>query len=363
VVKKNLEAFLGFQEGKGKTSADLTGNGHHATLSGASWGKGYAHVDTGSGRILVATGAAMLSPSFTYDLWFEAGSTSGSGRLLAQAQKVGGKGPDVLERSQRVAMRINNQGSTFNVPTVGTRSNSKPPDHYGKSADKFHKNSGPEHLIITHDAKARIVRMFLGLKGQPIMLTFQATYNGAYQVDTGSLGLGNVPKSDRVFKAKYYQFAYYKRPLTFSVNGARQVTSGEVLTNHVAGPNAKIPGPGPPDSGPAKDTAAPPVDAAGRDRSAVDARPNTPADAGGSSSGEIESGCACKAGPGDQGSSLRSSPVPWFFLLACFLSLIRRSAQGRNHPSPRRPGTECLRSEHGDPGYTRTTCIEFPSSG
>ena len=57
--------------------------------------------------------------------------------------------------------------------------------------------------------------MFLGLRGQPLLLTFQATYNGPYKVDAGPLGLGNVPQSDRVFWAKYYQLAYYNRPLTF----------------------------------------------------------------------------------------------------------------------------------------------------
>jgi len=167
---------------------------------------------------------------------------------MAQAAEVGGKGPDVLERSNRVAMRLNNQGAVFDEPTVGSRSNDGPPDHWGICSEKFHKDGGAEHLLITHDAAAKLVHIFIGLHGEPLRLCFQATYTGTYEVDQGPLALGNVPKGNRPFPAKFHQFAYYGHALSYQVDAQNVVDTGEAHASHLAGPNATLPV-DPPDAG------------------------------------------------------------------------------------------------------------------
>jgi hypothetical protein len=77
--------------------------------------------------------------------------------------------------------------------------------------------------------------MFVGLEAQPLKLTFEATYTGSYAVGTIPLVIGNNPGSDRIFAEKCYRFAYYDRPLTFTADGSRNVTAGELYQNHIAG--------------------------------------------------------------------------------------------------------------------------------
>ena len=247
VVADGLVALVGFDEGSGALSADLTGNGHDAELlDGASWCAGCAAVSGGSQRILIPSNAHLEVPTFTYDLWFEAGSTPGNGRIMGQAGEVGGAGFDVLERSQHVAMRINNEGAVIDEPTIGSRSNDGPPDHWGTCEDEFHRDAGPEHLVITHDSSAQLVRAFIGLQGDPLRLSFEATYQGGYWVDDDGIGLLNLPDGDRYFTGSVFQFAYYDRVLTHELDGNRNVTGGDVQTNHLAGPDADMP-PGPGD--------------------------------------------------------------------------------------------------------------------
>jgi len=242
VVANGLVALVPFDEGSGTHSYDLTGNGHDAELLGAAWSGSGASVDADGERILIGSNAHLEVPSFTYDLWFEAGSTPGNGRIMGQAGEVGGAGFDVLERSQHVAMRVNNDGAVIDEPTIGSRSNDGPPDHWGTCEDEFHRNAGPEHLVVTHDASAQLVRAFIGLQGEALRLSFEATYQGSYWVDDDGIGLLNLPDGDRYFTGTVFQFAYYDRVLTHEVDGNRNVTGGEVLTNHLAGPDADMPG-------------------------------------------------------------------------------------------------------------------------
>jgi PKD repeat protein len=240
LVNEGLTVFISFDEGTGTVSSDLTGNGHDPELLGTSWGAGFAAVGSGSDMIRISSHPDLRSESFTYDLWFEAGSTVGNGRIINQSGAPGGTGPDVLERSRHVAFRINNDGAVFNEPTIGSRSNSGPPDHWGTSEDSFHRGAGPEHLVITHDAGSKTVHIFLGLEGQPLKHTFAASYEGFYNVSSEALAMGNTAEGNRAFSANFFQFAYYDRPLDFSTDSNRNVNGGEVLDNHLAGPDADL---------------------------------------------------------------------------------------------------------------------------
>jgi len=291
VVADGLEALLGFDEGTGTTAHDLTGNGHDAELVGASWGSGCASVDSGGEVVLVGSNPHLEVPSFTYDVWFEAGSTPGNGRILGQAGEVGGHGADVLERSQHVAKLINNPGAVFDEPTIGSRSNDGPPDHWGTCEDEFHRDAGPEHLVIVHDASQRTVRIFIGLEGQGLRLSFEATYQGSYEVDDDGIGLLNLPDGDRYFTGSVYQFAYYGRVLTHQVDGDRWVTGGEVLTNHEAGSSAD-----PPQAGD-DDTAADDDDTAADDDDTAGDDDTMQGDDDAAECPECDCGCSCQLTP------------------------------------------------------------------
>jgi len=241
LVTDHLVAHLTFDEGSGTSSSDLTGNGHNANLVDTTWGSGYVTIAGSSietSMAAIATSSLLMGTTFSWDLWFEASSsTSGEARICSQASDIGGVGPEMFERgSSRIGIRINNEGTVFNVPTVGTRSNAGPPDHWGISADSFHRGAGPEHVVYIHDPATKTVRVFLGLEGQPLKLTFEATYTGSYDVESVAFALGNVPAGNRQFDGcKYYQFAYYNDMLTYQVDGSRNVTGGEVYQNHLAG--------------------------------------------------------------------------------------------------------------------------------
>ncbi len=251
IVESDLQAFLSFDEGSGATSGDLTGNGHTATLVSTAWGNGYVTC-SGEGQVVqVATGAQLQSPSFTYDLWLEAnGSTGAYGRLMAQAEHSGSDGPDVLENYGYVAVRITSSGdAVFQQPTVGSLSTPAPPNHFGVCDDGFHREDGPEHVVVTHDEPSQTVRIFIGLEGEPLRLCFEAVYSGSYSTDTGPLGICNHPDPDHVFRGNYYQFAYYSRSLTYQVDGNRNVISGELHDNHLAGSAAELTTEPEPDAG------------------------------------------------------------------------------------------------------------------
>jgi len=239
----NLVALLTFGEGSGSTSADITGNGHTATLTSTSWGAGYVTVPTSpdSARISVASGSQMQGQSFTWDIWVEAEASTIHGRIAAQTDSVGGTGPEIIGTGGTdIGIRINNDGTIFDVPTIGTRSNSAPPDHWAIPLEDFHRNSGSEHMVLVHDAATKTVRFFIGLKGSELKLSFEGTYTGSYAVGSVPLVIGNNPALNRIFAEKCFQFAYYDRPLTFTVDGSRNVTEGEIYNNHLAGDDVSL---------------------------------------------------------------------------------------------------------------------------
>jgi len=247
VVEESLEAFLGFEEGQGMVSEDLTDNGHMGTLVGCTWGEGYVSCAGENRLVEVTTGPELQARSFTYDLWFEAyGSTGAYGRILTQAQREGGEGVDIMEYYGRVANRVTRPGDAiFQAPTIGALTKPQPPDHIGYCEIDFHREEGPEHLIYIHDEATRTVRMFIGMEGQPLNLCFEVVYDGVYTVEDGPIGLGNHRDFEFVennFPSNIYQFAYYSRPLTYELDDGNVVVGGELLQNHQAGATAEVPG-------------------------------------------------------------------------------------------------------------------------
>jgi len=319
IIETDLEAFLTFDEGSGATTADLTGNGHNGTLVSASWGNGYFSCSSEGQVVQVATGPQLQSPSFTYDLWFEADSSTGVyGRLMAQANQSGGSGPDVLDNYGEIAIRItSSSNAVFATPTVGSVSTPAPPNHFGICNGGFHRESGPEHVVVTHDEPSHTVRIFLGLEGAPLRLCFEAVYSGTYGTDTGPLGLCNHPDPDHVFRGNYYQFAYYSRPLSYQVDGSLNVISGEIHDNHQAGPASDAETEPEPDAGP--DAALVAADAASTPDGATPDGALPPTDTG------AMGGCGCAMGlPQSPGTFPPGLGLALTLLLGLLVSQIRR---------------------------------------
>ena len=201
--------------------------------------------------IRVATSSAMRGSSFTYDLWFEANGSALGGRLIHQADHVGGDGPDILEwYGTRVSFRITSgSDATFDTPLIGSLTTPAPPNHLAQCDDSFHIQGGPEHLVFVHYGAEQRVKVFLGLEGQPLVLTYDGTYSGSYSVSSADLTLGNVLPGDRGHPSLFYQFGYYSKVLSHTVGGNGQVTAGEVLDNHLGGSSITMGG-GTPDAGP-----------------------------------------------------------------------------------------------------------------
>lgn len=256
LVTDHLVAFLDFDEGSGSIALDGTGNGHDATLvGGVTWGSGYVHVHDDGDVVRVDSSSALRSHTFTYDVWFEARGSSLGGRLIHQADHVGGDGPDILEwYGRKISMRITRGGdAVFDTPLVGSLTSPQPPDHTGQCDESFNIQDGPEHLVFIHDAAGKRVKVFQGLDGDPLELTFDATYTGSYSVSSSDLTLGNVLNGeDRVHPSRFYQFAYYDKVLSHTVGGNGHASSGEVLENHQAGPDVLM-GDDEPDAGPVDD--------------------------------------------------------------------------------------------------------------
>lgn len=216
----------------------------------------------------------------------------------------------MLESYGFVAIRITSGGNAvFQSPSVGSLSTPAPPDHFGICADGFHRENGPEHVVVTHDEPSQTVRIFMGLEGDPLRLCFEAVYSGSYNVDTGPLGICNHPDPDHVFRGNYYQFAYYSRTLTYQVDGNRNVISGEIHDNHLAGSAAELPVLPEPDAG-VPDAAPSSLDAS----SDGGASPNDDGAMG---------GCACASG---SPSSRGTFPIglPLTLLLGVLGALARR---------------------------------------
>ena len=237
-----LVALLNFEESGDGTCTDSSGNGHDACLVGTSRKYVSIAADNPSAKISIGADAKMQSQSFTWDIWVEAGTATRHGRLAAQTSAIGGIGPELLipSMSNTIGVRINNKGAAFNEPTIGKRSSAGPPDHWGEAVESIHRNSGPEHIVLTHDANSKTVRIFVGLKGEALKLSFEATYTGSYEVGSVPVVIGNNPSGGRVFAGNYFQFVYYDKALSYQADGDRNVTGGEVYNNHFAGEDVKL---------------------------------------------------------------------------------------------------------------------------
>jgi len=237
-----LLLFHAYDEASGDRAGDLTGSGHEGVLEGGtSWGDGCVIMDGGSATMMTVADAADLHyDSFTWDIWLIADGLNYANRILTQAERIGGTGPEIFAYS-KLAVRINNEGAVFDPPTVGTRTNDGPPDHLGLTEDDLPTGgAAPLHIVVVHDGPARMVRIFFGREGRDLVIQFEASYSGVFDVSSSGLTMGNVRTGDRGFDGSFFQLAVYGRALTWETDGEGRVSGGEILDSHLEGSSAAL---------------------------------------------------------------------------------------------------------------------------
>jgi hypothetical protein len=237
---EGLLLFHGYDEASGDRALDLTGNGHEGALQGGTgWGEGCLLMDGGSATMMTVADAPDLHyDSFTWDIWVTADGINYANRILTQAERVGGTGPEIFAYG-RLAVRINNEGAVFDPPTVGSRTNDGPPDHLGLTEDNLPTGGdAPLHIVMVHDGPSRMVRIFFGRESQDLVMQFEASYAGTFDVSSSGLTMGNVRPGERGFEGSFFQLAVYGRALTWETDGSRLVSGGEILDTHLEGPDA-----------------------------------------------------------------------------------------------------------------------------
>ena len=226
VVEDGLVAAFAFDEGEGTLLEDLVGN-HDATAHGnCTWEDG-GLVHSGEDAYIDVPRGSMLEGDFSVDLWFVADSVGEAGRVVTAASDIGGDGPEwFMWYSNKLAMRMNNEGATWDVPIVGTRTSPGGSDHWAETEADLPKGD-LVHLVIAHDAAAQMLTVWHGTGA--LDLTFQGTYSGSYEVSVGDIRLSRTHGNDaRYFSGRYDQLLIYDRPLSES----------EAEENHDAGPHA-----------------------------------------------------------------------------------------------------------------------------
>lgn len=236
-----LILFHPFDDGAGNTSSDTTGNGHDGNLQGGtSWGAGLLALDGGDSTMMnIPDHSDLRYTSFTWDVWLISDGTNHASRILTHAERVGGTGPEIFAYGE-IAMRINNNGAVWDPPTVGSRSNDGPPDHFAETEDNIPRGGDtPLHIVVVHDAGARLVRIFFAREGETLKLELEATYSGSFDLSSSGLTMGNAPTGERGFDGRFFQLAVYDRALTADIAGL-DVTGGEVFDSHEEGSDAAL---------------------------------------------------------------------------------------------------------------------------
>ena len=217
VVTSGLEAAYSFDEAQGSRVRDLIGN-HDGQLSQkATWISG--GVKHGSTSHTDISRGSLLSSSWTLEFWFQAKNHGehGAGRAFSAASRVGGEGPELLFRSNRMGFRINGSDAVFNPPEIGSRSNSSPPDHWANCSETFSFQK-IYHFVMVHNAANKKVTVYQTREGSgPVRLVFSGTYTGRYRASHSTIRLSNANGSfSRYVETTFYQMLIYSRPLSLT---------------------------------------------------------------------------------------------------------------------------------------------------
>lgn len=228
-----LAAAFTFNEDAGATVPDLTGNGHDATLQGTyAWEGGTLHqiIQGEEFGFTSIPRNGLMESDWTIQMWFgpHSHAASSSARVFSASDDLGGTGPEFFYRAgQLMAVRINNDGATWDEPAVGSRSNAGPPDHWATAIEPMEEDVITDFVAV-HIASEQRLLMYQSLAdGGPPELIFDGTYSGTYEMVVGDIRLGHTHRDSepRPFDASFDQLLIYERALSIE----------EITHNHTVG--------------------------------------------------------------------------------------------------------------------------------
>ncbi len=228
-----LAAAFTFNEEAGNTVPDLTGNGRDATVEGNfTWEAGTLHqiIDGEDFGWTSIPRDGLMQGDWTIQMWFSPHShaASTSARVFSASDDLGGTGPEFFYRAgQLMAVRINNDGATWNEPDVGSRSNAGPPDHWATAIEPMVEDVITDFVAVHFAGEQRLL-MYQSLADEgPPRLIFDGTYSGTYEMVVDDIRLGHTHRDSepRPFDASFDQLLIYERALS----------PEEIAHNHMIG--------------------------------------------------------------------------------------------------------------------------------
>ncbi len=234
-IQDEIKAAFAFNAASGSYIQDLSAQGHDGTAMGNfAWENEKLHLIAGAsyGWASIPRGT-LLNSDWSIDMWLEVknAGVNSAGRIFSAATDIGGTGPEWFFRNGlAIAMRINNQGATWDIPLIGTRSNPAPPDHWALPTQAITANT-VYHVIYVHESGPQRVKMYQARAADPALaLVFDGTYSGTYAVSVADLRLSHSHRdtAPRYVDSTFYQLLLYDRVFNAS----------EITQSHQAGPDS-----------------------------------------------------------------------------------------------------------------------------
>jgi Concanavalin A-like lectin/glucanases superfamily len=217
-------AAWSFEEGKGATVEDVTGDGHEGTIEGAQWvrGKyGEALKFDGEGDAVKVPNSPDfdLTEGFTIESWVRPESASSEWAPILAKEIGGGKA------AHELAWWLYEGGSSSNVPSGGTEPTP------GKRSEATAEDPLPvdvwSHVALTYDGSQ--VRLYVD--GE--LVDYSSVPAGPPPVTEGELQIGAATEHDDDFAGRLDEVKIYNRALNAaeivsSMGPLPQVETGEI---------------------------------------------------------------------------------------------------------------------------------------
>ncbi|HWI94623.1 MAG TPA: LamG-like jellyroll fold domain-containing protein [Solirubrobacterales bacterium] len=199
-------AAYSFDEGEGETAEDLTGDGHTATIEGASWSThgrygGAMEFDASEEDVLKVPDSPELdfSEEFTLEAWVHPSGEESSWAPIIAKQQGGGKG------AHRYAYWLHESWEGANYPAGGFETSTEGQDREAIAPEHLSENHWT-HLAISFDG----AKLRLYVDGE---LVKDASTTGMAQLTEGELQIGGSTEHGDFFNGRIDEVRIYNRAL------------------------------------------------------------------------------------------------------------------------------------------------------
>jgi hypothetical protein len=200
-------AAYSFDEGEGETVEDLTGDGHTATIEGASWSTqgrygGAMEFDASEEDVLKVPDSPELdfSEEFTLEAWVHPSGEESSWAPIIAKQQGGGKG------AHRYAYWLHESWEGANYPAGGFETSTEGQDREAGPSEHLSENHWT-HLAITFDG----AKLRLYVDGE---LVKDESTTGMAQLTEGDLQIGGSTEHGDFFNGRIDEVRIYNRALS-----------------------------------------------------------------------------------------------------------------------------------------------------